>query len=243
MKKTINTDPSEIEIPKDRNPVETFFLKRNIPVFPSVKVDSAVTTLKEFFLHPAIANEIKEIRDKEPRVRKRFQPIFSLEMVPDISEKDFVDFLYIKHNGHWDRIYRTQKLLINDFDSVKSGLAILVNEQEPIHTRLDKIRPKSGNRLTPGAAEAILTAILHVEYPNLYGVWNGPSKDALEKLGLWPSFVRGTSFGEKYLSINEILKATANDIGLDLWSLDSLLYNFTTRPKKADSDQAGLGKR
>lgn len=39
-----------------------------------------------------------------------------------------------------------------------------------------------------------------------------------------PQFQRGTSFGEKYARINDVLGSLADELGIDLWTLDTLWW-------------------
>jgi len=47
---------------------------------------------------------------------------------------------------------------------------------------------------------------------------------ALKELDLWPRFVRGATFGEKYAAINDVLTRLASDVEVDLWTLDALFW-------------------
>jgi 5-methylcytosine-specific restriction protein A len=46
----------------------------------------------------------------------------------------------------------------------------------------------------------------------------------MKTLRLWPSFSRGTTRGNQYKQLNEICNSIANELGLDLWSLDGLWH-------------------
>lgn len=71
---------------------------------------------------------------------------------------------------------------------------------------------------------AIATGILHVAYPERYGVWNGTSQGEMKKLGLWPEFEYGATIGQKYQRVNGILLELAEELDTDLWTLDALWH-------------------
>ena len=73
-----------------------------------------------------------------------------------------------------------------------------------------------------------MTSILHIEYPEKYGIWNQTSEEGLKKIDLWPKFKRGATEGEKYSVLNEIFLALSKDLNLDLWSLDALWWGFSS---------------
>ncbi len=66
--------------------------------------------------------------------------------------------------------------------------------------------------------------ILHVVYPESYGVWNSVAESAMRRLQLWPSFRRGSTHGECYIAVNNALHDVAEQIDTDLWILDSLWW-------------------
>jgi len=226
LKNTTGTEGSETGIPRDNDSLATFYAERNIPFLPSTKVDSAVQTLKALYANPVEMEDLKEIFASKQRVLNRFHHLFSPELVATLYEKDFLDFLHIKHNGHWNNLSRSQGKLIQNFDLVRKALVILVDENRPIDERLNEIRPLKGEAMVNGIGPAIITAILHVSNPNKYGVWNGTSENGWVKSGLWPAYKVKISFGSYYQTVNEILKALALELGVDLWTLDALWYKI-----------------
>jgi hypothetical protein len=94
-----------------------------------------------------------------------------------------------------------------------------------VGVRLDELRPRKGKPLVPNINKAVLTAILQVAYPDKYGVWNNTSERTLRRLGLWPKFERGSSFGQRYERVNSLLGELAKSLGIDLWTLDALWWD------------------
>jgi hypothetical protein len=104
-------------------------------------------------------------------------------------------------------------------DEFRSVLGLLVDESQPITSRLDEAIDR-----IKGLGKGIITALLQVAYPENYGVWNNTSERGLIATGLMPEFSRGTSFGAKYAQINEVLKPLAHNLEIDLWTLDALWW-------------------
>lgn len=46
----------------------------------------------------------------------------------------------------------------------------------------------------------------------------------MKVLDIGPIFERGASFSDRYLSINDVLNQLSEDVGVDLWILDSLWW-------------------
>lgn len=89
--------------------------------------------------------------------------------------------------------------------------------------RLNKLLPESGP-MVPRFGAATITPILLIAYPDHYGVLNKPAEDGLRKIGIWPSFDRKALFSTKYIDINQIFLALADQLKTDLWTLDTLWW-------------------
>jgi len=75
-----------------------------------------------------------------------------------------------------------------------------------------------------GVGVATLTPILLLAFPDRYGVWNGASEPEMRERGVWPTFPRGASIGQKYEMVNAVLLKLAEDMKIDLWTLDALWW-------------------
>jgi len=111
-------------------------------------------------------------------------------------------------------------------ERLRGILRTLYDEDRPVRERL-----ATATNSILGMGKAIATAILHVGYPERYGVWNRVSEQALRRLGLWPATQPADGIGGTYEAVNRVLLALATELGTDLWSLDSLLWLQTTQPE------------
>ncbi len=150
-------------------------------------------------------------------VYERYQAHFRPGQVEKIGEETFISFLNNKNNKHWSGLHRRKTKLTRDMEALREGLSVLVDETRPIGPRFTEALEK-----VDGLGKGTATAVLHVAYPEQYGVWNGTSEDAMETLGLLPDFERGASTGEKYGAVNEVLLSLAEELSTDLWTLDFL---------------------
>lgn len=46
----------------------------------------------------------------------------------------------------------------------------------------------------------------------------------MKRLGIWPNFNRGESFGNRYVKVNQILLQLRDTLHIDLWTLDALWW-------------------
>ena len=173
--------------------------------------------------------EIAEILRARESVLSRFGRMFDPVNVDTMSADDFKSFLRFENNKHWKSIHRQQASITADMPALRNALRLLLDESQPIGERLDRlIRPEAAN-LIRGLDQAVITPILLVVYPNRYGVWNTISEAAMRQLGLWPSSERGSSFGEQYEIVNQVLNETAATLEIDLWTLDALWWAVEER--------------
>ena len=154
-------------------------------------------------------------------VLARFNPLFDRSHIPQITAEEFRPFLYFDVNHHWTGLHRQVNRITADMPALRSALLVLTDEARPIAERLDEM----GGAIR-GMGKGIITAILTVAFPDKYGVWNTTSEDALVGLELWPTFQRGTSFGQRYSEINALLLRLAGAIDTDLWTLDALYWHI-----------------
>lgn len=159
----------------------------------------------------------------EKVVSSKYGSIFNPSNLENLTKEDFLSFLLIKNNHHWEGIHRQQESVTLDMQKLKQTLTVLLNESKSLTDRLDSLSPKKGKYYIKGFGKAIITPILLVVYPDKYGVWNKKSEDGLKKIGLFPEFQRGNSFGEKYDEINNILGSLSKKYSISLWQLDGVL--------------------
>lgn len=152
-------------------------------------------------------------------VLARFRPLFDRSHIPQLTAEEFRPFLYFDVNHHWTGLHRQVNRITADMPALRAALLVLTDEQRPISDRLDEM----GGSIV-GLGKGITTAILTVAFPDKYGVWNSTSEQALVQLELWPTFPRGSSFGQRYSEINALLLRLASSIEVDLWTLDALFW-------------------
>ncbi|MEW4570101.1 endonuclease NucS domain-containing protein [Tautonia sp. JC769] len=166
----------------------------------------------------------------------RYGPVFSPENVTGLDEETFRGFLLYKNNRHWTSLHRLGGMLTDDMPRLREALALLVDEEMPLQTRLERLRPQGGAPMVKGLSRSVITAILQVVYPDKYGVWNNTSRAGLIRVGLWPELPRA-SFAERYEAINSVLLETASRIGIDLWTLDSLWWKLASMTSESEEDE------
>lgn len=163
------------------------------------------------------------IQDRD-RVHAEYGRLFHPDNLHQMTAENFKGFLLYENNRHWWGIHRQQAMLVSDMPRLRKVLYELVDESRPLGERLDWVEPRGGVKPQPGLGRAVITPILHVVYPDRYGIWNSIAEGAMTRLGLWPAFPRGSAFGDQYLLVNEVLKRWADRIGTDLWTLDALWW-------------------
>jgi hypothetical protein len=164
----------------------------------------------------------------------RFGPIFSAQNVGKLSREDFLKFLEFKTNRHWRGLDRHSGDLTKDMNRLRVALALLVDESKPLRERLDRLYPHERPAMVRYLGPAVLTAILHVVYPDRYGVFNSMLKAGMKKLGLWPRGLSTSPFADQYAAVNPIQLELASQLGIDLWVFDYLWW-FVARPTAHES--------
>jgi len=180
-----------------------------IPTDAIGKVRECFANLKNM---PTYQQKIVQPREG---VFARFQPVFSPEHIPQLTEDEFKPFLLDRNNHHWSGLHRQGGRLCSDMPRLRKALSLLLDESLPVHERLDKVVGS-----VKGLGKAIATAILVIAYPDRYGIWNRTSQSGMMKLGVWPTFDKGESFGRQYVRVNHILLQLRDALKTDLWTLD-----------------------
>jgi hypothetical protein len=181
--------------------------------------DLALEKFRKILTDPEIKQGVRNIIQNRDVVVSRYQPIFNLENIPNLSEEEFRSFLYFENNRHWSGLYRKGLAVCEDMDLLRASLSILLEPTLPLSERYNKAVTK-----IKGFGKALATAILLVSSPDKYGVWNNTSERALKHVNLWQEFVRGKTPGQQYEQINRLLLLLASDLGIDLWTLDALMW-------------------
>jgi len=163
--------------------------------------------------------------------------LFQPENLPKLTTEDFKGFLLIENNRHWAGIHRHPEIYAN-MDQLRKTLTLLLDESQPIQTRLDKVRDKNGPMYIDGLGRAVLTPILMCTYPDKYAVYNRISEEALTRLGRNHAKKTDT-FGKRYVAINNACHEIAQEIKQPLYLVDtmfSLMVHQDQSPLLAESD-------
>jgi len=165
-----------------------------------------------------------------PAVQKRFGEVFARNKIGKLKEEDFRMFLTLEHNQHWSGLHRHAPKMCADMKLLRRTLGNLMYGKAPITKRVDDAVAK-----IDGMGKAVATALLHVVFPDKYGVWNQTSESAIKELEIWPRFDRGTTLGARYIVLNDLLKQTAAELGIDLWALDALWWSVLVKNPKSET--------
>jgi YhcG PDDEXK nuclease domain len=184
------------------------------------------------FEKSAIYRQIVHPRDE---VLSRFQPIFSMDHISTIIADEFKSFLLIENNHHWTGLHRQATRMCSDMAKLRRGLSALLAEDQPLADRLDRASDD-----VYGMGKNIASAILLVTHPDKYGVWNNRSEAQMKRLGIWPNFERGDSFGRRYVKVNQVLLRVRDALETDLWTLDALWW-FLDQTDPGVVEQAVVG--
>jgi len=181
--------------------------------------------LKSAFVSMQKDPQIKSAVEAQDEILARYQPVFSPEGIAQLTVEEFRDFLMFRNNRHWSGLQRMGPRVTEDMGALRKALTELLNEDLPVDRRLDRLLP-DGKARVKKLGKAILTPILLIAHPDRYGVWNGTSEGAMEKLGIWPEFNRGSSVGNQYVQLNGMLLKIANELSVDLWTLDAVWWHI-----------------
>jgi hypothetical protein len=187
-----------------------------------VKFSAAVERLQQTFARVRAGQynlPLEPTLTQKSEVLDQFQPLFAPDHLPALTESEFRSFLLFKNNRHWSGLHRLGSRICADMAQLRRGLAVLLDEAQPIDKRYDYAIQQ-----IKGMGRAVATAILQVMHPDKYGVWNSTSEGGLKAIELWPDFDRGELEGIRYVKINAILLRLAQTLSTDLWTLDVLWY-------------------
>lgn len=177
--------------------------------------------------------DTREIIQAKDEVLARYSPAFQPGAVDTLDEEVLRSFLYFENNRHWTGLNRQVNRICADMEKTRAALSQLVDEAYPISDRMHAVTS------IKGMGKGIITAILHIAYPEKYGVWNNTSDGGLVELGLFPNTPRGASFGERYAAVNEVLVAIAQALDVDLWTLDSVWWLIQTNDIEENRESTG----
>ena len=176
--------------------------------------------------------DFTKITSHKEEVLNRYQPIFQPESVKNLSKENFLSFLLIKNNHHWDSLHRVGKPMTEDMGLLREALGILLDESRSIRERLNELRPErywGKNGMVSHLGMPVLTAILLVSSPDKYGVWNNTSDRGLKEVRLWDKNWENLPGGDSYVEMNDIYLDLCRCLHIDLWTLDVLWWVIKKR--------------
>ena len=105
------------------------------------------------------------------QVYREYGRMFHPENLHRLTAEDFKGFLLYDNNRHWWGITRQQTQQTRDMGALRRALSVLLDKSRRIDSRLDwyfmgEYEPKP----VPGLGQAVITPIMHVVYPDRYGV-------------------------------------------------------------------------
>ncbi len=171
--------------------------------------------------------DFQDIVTHKDGVLKRYGEVFRPARLPHLTRAEFESFLLFRNNHHWDSLHRVGKYMVEDMDLLREALAILVDESQPVASRLNQLRPErywGAHSMVSHLGTPVLTAILQVVYPDKYGVWNNTSDAGLKIVRLWEKRWETGPTGESYAEMNAIYQRLAQALHIDLWTLDALWW-------------------
>jgi Endonuclease NucS C-terminal domain len=183
--------------------------------------------------------EMQRIVAARDEVIPKYRRIFSNEHLPSLTEEEFRGFLNFGNNHHWRSLDRLGSSICQDMLKLRGELQLLLDEKQPIRERLNHLVPPQKRPIIPRLSRAVLTPILLISFPEKYGVWNKVSEDGMKSLDIWPDLQRGAPFADRYERMNSVLKDLAQEIGVDLWTLDALWWRVEEALERSKSPSVG----
>jgi len=191
---------------------------------PDSAIKLAAEMLRPFLKSAAQDPDVKKVMESRDTVLERYQRMLRPEYIPTLTADEFQRFLRFDNNCHWTGLHRKTAHVCDDLARLKSALSTLLDEGQPVASRVDRLLPMAKPKFIKGFGKAVVTAVLHVAHPEKYGVWNGTSEKGMRTLRVWPTFQRGATDGDRYEQINTVLNRLAKAMDVDLWTLDALWW-------------------
>ncbi len=152
------------------------------------------------------------------------------EMSEEAFKFEFENILDFKVNKSWSRLYRHKSKIFRDIPRLKNSLKLFLDKALDIKDRFDQVVKYQGKSHIIGIGVGVASAILHIYDPNQYGVWNGRSIVALDRLKMLPIGIKGV--GAYYVALNNKLHEMKEILKTDLTTLDLFLGYIFDKPKE-----------
>lgn len=199
--------------------------------FAAIKLQDVWEEQKSYIDHGSVGDsphpDFIDIITHKEAVLKHYQPVFSPDRINGLTKAEFESFLLYRNNHHWDSLHRVGAYMVEDMPLLRKCLAILLDESRPVRDRINEIRPErywGEHSMVSHLGTPVLTAILHVVFPEKYGVWNNTSDAGLKEVRLWDQRWEKEKAGNSYFEMNRIYLQLSTAVGVDLWTLDALWW-------------------
>ena len=70
--------------------------------------------------------DFQHITAHQEEVLQRYQPIFTPDHIPQLTEEDFLSFLLYRNNHHWDSLHRIGSRIVEDMDLLRGSVDDLI---------------------------------------------------------------------------------------------------------------------
>jgi len=178
--------------------------------------------------------EIYDGKSANEIVKERFEAYESLKKIFDnideMRKEDFGKILYFEFNKSWSKLERHKTSILSDIPRLKNSLKLILNELLDIKYRFDQVVNRKVENHINGIGIAVASGILHIYDSKQYGVWNGRSIRALERLVMLPS--KQTGYGAYYKVLNDKLHEIKDFLKTDLTTLDLFLGYIYDKPQE-----------
>lgn len=201
-----------------------------IPDTPDSRRKSMLDELRKHLISFRSSREYLECVPFKKEVYDRYRPIFSFENISKLQRHDFEEFLKFENNHHWKSIGRWGSRSAADMQRLRNALHVLLDGSRTLADRYD-----GAPNIVQGLGRAVLTPILHISDPELFGVWNNVSDSVLKRIGMGPT--KGDTPGQSYEAINDVLLELSKQLTIDLWELDSYMQFLSKQVFKTSEEE------
>jgi hypothetical protein len=206
----------------------------SIPPLPPTETVNIYTLFAEFNTLPPISYGGGLVRQcsalwitDRRRAYKEFREKFSVDNLINAEKlsRDYEHFLYFRNNLSWTNLHRTGLKALKQPEKLWDLITFVQDESVDIKLRINKCL--QGELHINGIGKNILTALLHVMNPDVYGVWNSRTQETLEIIRRNPPL--RTDLGLTYAEINKKLIELSRELDTDLTTIDGLMWYVSKR--------------
>jgi HKD family nuclease len=164
-----------------------------------------IAKLKKIRKSPEYANIKNQRNQKVNELKKAID-------YPNFKKIDLPAFWKIKDLGTIVPI-RVKAQIENDRIKFTKLMKYICNDKIKLSLRVDEALNVNGKLRIENIGMAFISKVLVIHNPSEYYIYNKEVLESLRPFGL--SFVRGSSFGEKYMSVRDTLKSILLETGID----------------------------